>query len=76
MIGKRAIIVFPNRDVDLGLMGDDELIVTGPRQSPGGVYFEAYVINRDEAVVDGEATAGPAGVDALAARVVRTGRTI
>jgi hypothetical protein len=73
MIGKRAIVVFPNRDVDLGVMGDDELIVTGPRQSTAGPYFEAYVIQREEAPT---ASAGPAALDPAAVKVLRMGRTL
>ncbi len=72
MIGKRAIVIFPNRDVDLGVMGDDELIVTGQRQSPDGVYFEAYVVRRE----DPAGESGPVAFDPAAAEVVRMGRTV
>ena len=47
MIGKRVIMILPDRDVDLGDVGDDELIVTGERQTPLGIGLEAYTMKKD-----------------------------
>jgi hypothetical protein len=77
MIGTRAIVIFPNRDVDLGVVTSDELIVTGERRSPSGSYLEAYVVAReaDTAAQDQPgASGGPA--DSLAGRVLRMGQTL
>jgi hypothetical protein len=77
-IGKRAIVIFPDRDIDLGVMGADELIVTGQRRSSEGAYLEAYVVARDAGL--GQAMAEndgrPVTMDPNAGRVIRTGRTI
>jgi hypothetical protein len=47
-VGKRAIMIFPDRDVDLGNVGDDELIVTGERQTPLGIGLDAYTMKKDD----------------------------
>jgi Fe-S-cluster containining protein len=77
-IGKRAIVIFPDRDVDLGVMGADELIVTGQRRSAAGVYLEAYVVARDDGLgrLIAENDGRPVAIDAKAGRVLRTGRAI
>ena len=48
MIGKRVIMILPDRDVDLGDVGDDELIVTGERQTPPGIGLEAYTMKKND----------------------------
>lgn len=45
-IGSRAIVILPDRDVDLGVIADDELIVTAEIQTPTGLRLEALKINR------------------------------
>jgi hypothetical protein len=47
-VGQHMYMIFPNRDVDLGVIGDDELLVTGERQTPFGVRLEAYKIHKDD----------------------------
>jgi len=34
--GRRAIVILSHEDVDLGIIGDDELIVTGETKTPFG----------------------------------------
>jgi hypothetical protein len=48
IVGKRSIMIFPDRDVDLGNVGDDELIVTGERQTLQGIALEAGTMKRDD----------------------------
>jgi len=47
-IGHRAIVILPNEDVDLGVVGDDELIVTGYTHAPDGLKFRALKMKRDD----------------------------
>ena len=74
MVGKRAIVIFPTRDVDLGVVAGDELIVTGERRSQNGPYLEAYVVARETASDSDGASAAVA--DPLLSRVVRVGQTL
>jgi hypothetical protein len=50
IVGERAIMIFPDRDVDLGNVGDDELIVTGECQTPLGIAPEAYTMKRSDPI--------------------------
>lgn len=47
-IGKRAIVVFPDREVDLGTVADDERIITSERRSVVGTRFEALKLKADD----------------------------
>ena len=47
-IGNRTIVILPDRNVDLGVVESDELVVTGPRKGPNGVVLEAFKIKRDD----------------------------
>jgi hypothetical protein len=47
-IGRRAIVILPDEDVDLGIIGDDELIVTRERNTPIGVELAPMKIKRDD----------------------------
>jgi hypothetical protein len=40
-INKRYIVVFPDREVDLGAVGDDETVTFTVTQTPSGPYTEA-----------------------------------
>lgn len=46
-IGRRAVVILPDRDVDLGTIGDDEVIVTSGRVTPAGVRLEVYKAARE-----------------------------
>ena len=41
-VGKRAIVILPNEDVDLGVVGPGETIMTEVRQTALGPVFRAY----------------------------------
>jgi hypothetical protein len=47
-VGGRTYIVFPDRDVDLGVVGEDELILTRERATPLGVRLDASRIHKDD----------------------------
>jgi hypothetical protein len=47
-IGKRVHVIFPDRDVDLGIVGDDEIIVTGESVAAGTSRPEAIKINKND----------------------------
>lgn len=47
-IGSRAIVVLPFEDVDLGLVGDDERVVTVERMTPAGPRLEALKLHKDD----------------------------
>jgi hypothetical protein len=43
-INKRYIVVFPDREVDLGTVGDDESVTFTITQTPNGPYTEAHKV--------------------------------
>jgi hypothetical protein len=47
-IGKRAFVVFPNREVDLGVIGPDDRIITRESRSPYGITLEALKLKADD----------------------------
>ena len=47
-IGKRAIVVFPDAEVDLGIIADDERIVTRRSKSGTGIKLEALKLRADD----------------------------
>ena len=47
-IGRRAIVILPDKDVDLGIVGDDEVIVTRERNLPIGLELAPMKIKRDD----------------------------
>lgn len=48
MIGKRAIVMLPDGEVDLGLCGDDDRIVLARTDTPLGPRFEALKLHKDD----------------------------
>ena len=48
-IGKRTIVVFPDRNVDIGIVENDEIVVTEAKPGPKGLAFEAFKISRSDA---------------------------
>jgi hypothetical protein len=63
-IGKRAIVILPDRDVDLGIMGEDDRVVTVRTETPLGYQFDALKLHKDDPRVIGEPedSAGPAAL--------------
>ena len=47
-IGHRAIVILPDRDVDLGDVAEDELIITTGRRGPRGIEFDAIKLKPDD----------------------------
>ena len=45
-IASRALVIFPDRDVDLGIVGEDEIIVIGERTVAGASRLEAIKISQ------------------------------
>ena len=57
LIGKRAIVVLPDRDVDLGICGEDECVVIARSYTPLGLHFDALKLHKDDPrAVAGKAT--------------------
>lgn len=48
-LGLRAIVIFPHKDVDLGPVGDDEMIVTQEIRTAQGLELNAIKLRRDDA---------------------------
>ena|SRR5262245_12245885 len=46
--GGRTIVILPDKDVDLGIVGEDELILTEERATPFGIKFDALKIKKDD----------------------------
>jgi hypothetical protein len=49
MIGEHVIVVLPDRDVDVGLVAADELVLLGKRATPTGEFIEVHKIKREAA---------------------------
>lgn len=49
MIGEHVIVVLPDRDVDVGVVPADELVLLGKRATPAGEVIEVHKIKRDAA---------------------------
>lgn len=46
--GQDAIVVLPDREVNLGLVGDDQVILTSETPGPDGVRFNVIVADADD----------------------------
>lgn len=47
-IGKRAIVILPDRDVDLGIVGDDDRILTMRDETAFGHRYDALKLHKDD----------------------------
>ena len=47
-VGQKAYMIFPDRDVDLGIVTDDDRIITGQTQTPDGIRQQAYKLHKDD----------------------------
>src|ERR1700686_1993314 len=47
-VGRRMYMIFPDRDVDLGIVGLDEFIVVNEVRTPFGVKREALKVGKDD----------------------------
>jgi len=50
-VGRRATVILPDRDVAMGAMGDDDVIVVSVRMTPRGPHYDARRANRNDAGV-------------------------
>jgi hypothetical protein len=56
-VGLRAIVIFPDRDVDLGILAEDERTLVLSRPTPAGIQLDALKVKADDprlAPADGE----------------------
>jgi hypothetical protein len=47
-IDRQRIVILPNRDVDIGAIDDDEMIVVGEQILPTGVVRTPFIMKRDD----------------------------
>ncbi len=47
-IGKHAIVIFPGEEVDLGIIGDDEVIATRRSLTASGIKLEAFRLKAND----------------------------
>lgn len=47
-IGRKTIVILPNKDVDLGIVADDEVICTKQTLTDGGIVCNAFKVKRDD----------------------------
>jgi len=47
-IGTQSIVILPDRDVDVGTLDNDHLVITEAKNGPEGVTFDAYKISRSD----------------------------
>lgn len=47
-IGPRAVVILPDHHVDLGVVAEDEVIVTAEKQTPDGLVLDALKMKLDD----------------------------
>jgi len=47
-IGRKMIVIFPDKDVDLGIVADDEVICIKQTPTDGGIVCDAFKMKRDD----------------------------
>jgi hypothetical protein len=47
-IGRRTYMIFPDRDVDLGIVAEDEIIASAEQMTPLGIQLEAFKMQKDD----------------------------
>ena len=53
-IGERRIMVFPDKDVDLGVVGADERVLILRNPTPAGLKLDAIKLHKDDPRVQGQ----------------------
>jgi hypothetical protein len=48
VVNERTYMIFPDREVDLGIVGPDDWIMTGERRTPSGIRMEAFKLHKDD----------------------------
>jgi hypothetical protein len=62
-VGRRSWVILPDRDVDLGEVADDELIVTQKSMTPLGVRLDAVKMRRDDPRAPARKAAPPSAAE-------------
>jgi len=57
-IGKRVFVILPDRDVDLGIVEDDERIITREIDTVIGIRLDAMKMHKDDPRIKGRPTKG------------------
>jgi hypothetical protein len=47
-LAKKRVVVLPDRDVDLGILESDEMIVTEERRGDRGIELHPFKMKRDD----------------------------
>jgi hypothetical protein len=47
-VDEHMFVLFPERNVDLGIVSPDHRIITGIRQTPAGFQLDAYSVHKDD----------------------------
>lgn len=47
-VGRRMYMILPDKDVDLGVVGDDEIVVMSQKETPFGPTLDAFKIKTDD----------------------------
>jgi hypothetical protein len=47
-IGKRTLVILPDRDVDMGIVEDDEVVITEGIAGPKGLALTAFKMRRED----------------------------
>jgi hypothetical protein len=48
-IGKHTIVILPDRNVDVGIVEDDEIVITKKDRGPRGLTYDAIKMTREQA---------------------------
>jgi hypothetical protein len=55
-IARRVVVILPDRDVDVGIIADDEVLLTSEKVGPRGVDVEVHKVKRGQAAAASTAT--------------------
>jgi hypothetical protein len=47
-VGKRTFVIFPDRDIDVGEVEDDDVVISAAVPNPTGLTYETYRFKRDD----------------------------
>jgi hypothetical protein len=61
-IARRTVVILPDRDVDVGIVADDEVLLTSEKVGPRGVELEIHKVKRGQAAEMSTAAAVPSSI--------------
>ena len=47
-VGNRVYVILPDKEIDLGIVNDDEIVVVGDRQTPAGPEVTAFKLPKSD----------------------------